>query len=1317
VLPANVTDTQSERRVDLAFRTSQGGTVTVAPLNFQFAPIAQLPAVAPPACEIGLFLLVNGTQAASPTATACFGSGPNPAPAVMVVPPGTYVVSRASTWNVPGLTTGSNLVTVGAGESVSTDLTLFDPSTAGDVPTAVPDTATARPGLGVTASVLANDTDPTGQPLTTEIVTPPAQGTASVTGDGRIAYLAAPTATGTETVRYAAVDPWGNRSESTLTITIDPWAVLSVQLTTDPAPPIARNVRFDQVVTVTNESGRPASSPTVAVTLPTGLVYDAPVAAPAACAGISPGAGGTLVCTLGTIPAGSTATLRVPTRVVDRPASEQVTLVAVLASPDCADTDSSTAGNQCGSASTTVAVPRTPVTVSVSSSAASVAPGGSFRYFVDVTNGGPVRADVDLVMDLPPEAGMVGLGPLPGPASCTFTPALAGGSTGTPDVTTRCRFPLAAGATARFIVDAVAQRVPATPTLALVAAATSVDCTSASTTGAGSCGPGAVGGPTVTAAALRATYVQTLPAPGTNVRVGDTVRFRAGIRNDGPIAARQPQVQIQLPPELGMVGISQQPGVPFSCTFAPPLGVQPTPRVLTSCGFQTLAAGASVSFEIEARVLEVPVAPAAPVTVRASSIDCADTSPAAGVQCDTIAEGPGVGRTTLTPSVTMTPANPAVGDTVSIAFATVNSGAVSARSLRTRLVLPAELAMTALTEFTGASSCSFAPPLAGGGTPAVTTTCAHPDLAPGGTNVVRVSAVVQSLPASGAFDVRGEVGSLDCRDLDAGDTRRTCATALLPTPSTSLPASAGGFTLRASTGTVRSLQPIDSSLLPISPNGVAFPYGAMAFTVTDVPVGGSAEIFVGITDVLAGYWKLTASGWSLYPSSRPVSGGLVFTLVDGGAGDADGIANGIIVDPGAIGVPNVGPTAPDRTVSTPVDTPVTVDALTGASDSDGGMPEILDATDGASGRVAVTTSDVTYTPEPEFTGEDTFTVRIGDGQGGVTTVTVTVKVGQADGPPPPPPLLPVGAADSYRATAGTALEVPVRGVLANDQGVDLSAELVEGPSVGSLTLRPDGSFTFLAPPATTARTVTFTYRPSGPSGIGWETTVSIDVAPGGVVSKYAPQVSTRRDRGASRPVEGATLSGPVAIFVPTSREIARVEWFLDDPAMTGRPRQVERLAPYDFDGTAWDGRAQMFPTRLLADGAHVVTARVVGRDGQTEVVSSAFTVSNPRPATRVLSFSTSPGRSEPGPLDGATVSGPVAVFVPSEPDIAAVRFSVDGVPRSTERFAAYDLGTTNPNGSARLVTFPPGDHVVTARIEFDDGFVDTLTARFTVTRE
>jgi hypothetical protein len=666
----------------------------------------------------------------------------------------------------------------------------------------------------------------------------------------------------------------------------------------------------------------------------------------------------------------------------------------------------------------------------------------------------------------------------------------------------------------------------------------------------------------------------------------------------------------------------------------------------------------------------------------------------------------------------------AVGDEVRVVGTIANTSAIPARTSTVRIVLPAELAMTALESQPPLSGCSFSPPLALTGTPSVTVSCSLASLAASTTATYTLRARVLAVPGS-PFAVRLEAGSRDCRDQTVGDGQQVCATAVNATPVVPLATSSGNLTLQVrslggGSPVFGSIQSIAPSLLGVRPPaGVGFPYGAMSFSVFDVPVGGSVTVDITAPSAVGGYWKLANGTWSLYPGATPIPGtttGLRLTLVDGGLGDADGVANGVIVDPGALGVPNVGPTAPDRTVSTPIDTPVTIDVLTGASDSDGGVPEVVDATDGTSGTVTATTSDVTYTPDPGTSGDDTFTVSIGDGQGSTTTVTVIVQVGRPGGPPAPPPVVPVGVADTYQATAGTTLDVPAPGVLTNDAGTDLTAQLVTGPSVGSLSLRADGSFTFVAPSTAPAGTVTFSYRPSGPSGIGSETTVTIDVA-AATVSKYAPLVSTRRDRGSATPLTGALLSGSVAVFVPTAREIDRVEWFLDDSTMTGRPRQVERFAPYDFNGTALDGRALLYPTRLLADGPHTVTARVVRRDGRTEVVTSAFTVSNPRPATRVLSFSTSSRRSNPAPLDGASLTGPVAVFVPPESDIASVRFSVDGVLRSTERFAAYDLGTTNANGTARLVTFPPGAHVVTARIEFDDGFVDTLTAQFTVTRE
>ena len=289
----------------------------------------------------------------------------------------------------------------------------------------------------------------------------------------------------------------------------------------------------------------------------------------------------------------------------------------------------------------------------------------------------------------------------------------------------------------------------------------------------------------------------------------------------------------------------------------------------------------------------------------------------------------------------------------------------------------------------------------------MTVSCSLAGLAASATATYTLRARVLAVPGS-LFDVRAEVGSTDCRDQTVGDGRRVCATVVNATPNAGLATSSGNLTLQVrslggGSPVFGSIQSIAPSLLGIRPPaGVGFPYGAMSFSVFDVPVGGSVTVDITAPSAVGGYWKLVNGTWSLYPGATPIPGtttGLRLTLVDGGLGDADGVANGVIVDPGAIGVPNVGPTASDRTVSTPIDTPVTIDVLTGASGSDGGIPEVVDATDGTAGTVTATTSDVTYTPDPGTSGDDTFTVRIGDGQGGTTTVNVTVQVGRPGGPP------------------------------------------------------------------------------------------------------------------------------------------------------------------------------------------------------------------------------------------------------------------------------------------------------------------------------
>jgi hypothetical protein len=93
--------------------------------------------------------------------------------------------------------------------------------------------------------------------------------------------------------------------------------------------------------------------------------------------------------------------------------------------------------------------------------------------------------------------------------------------------------------------------------------------------------------------------------------------------------------------------------------------------------------------------------------------------------------------------------------------------------------------------------------------------------------------------------------------------------------------------------------------------------------------------------------------------------------------------------------------------------------------------------------------------------------------------------------------LPVAAPDRFVVAAGAALTVAVPGVLANDADVDgpgLTAELVAGPSAGTLTLLTDGSFTF-APAAGFAGTAAFTYRASDGQAVTTPVTVDIVVVP------------------------------------------------------------------------------------------------------------------------------------------------------------------------------------------------------------------------------
>ena len=129
-----------------------------------------------------------------------------------------------------------------------------------------------------------------------------------------------------------------------------------------------------------------------------------------------------------------------------------------------------------------------------------------------------------------------------------------------------------------------------------------------------------------------------------------------------------------------------------------------------------------------------------------------------------------------------------------------------------------------------------------------------------------------------------------------------------------------------------------------------------------------------------------------------------------------------------------------------------------------------------------------YAPSANFSGSDSFTYKASDGTADSNVATVTITVNAVND-------APVAASDSYTTAEDTAITIAAPGVLANDTDVDstaLTAALVGAPAHGTLTLNPDGSFTYV-PSANFNGSDSFTYKASDGAADSNIATVTIAV--------------------------------------------------------------------------------------------------------------------------------------------------------------------------------------------------------------------------------
>jgi len=170
----------------------------------------------------------------------------------------------------------------------------------------------------------------------------------------------------------------------------------------------------------------------------------------------------------------------------------------------------------------------------------------------------------------------------------------------------------------------------------------------------------------------------------------------------------------------------------------------------------------------------------------------------------------------------------------------------------------------------------------------------------------------------------------------------------------------------------------------------------------------------------------------------------------------------------------------------------------------------------------------------------------------------------------------------------------------NATWLSLSPTAGTSPASISLTVNPTGL---------SAGEYTATIEASGPTATKAVMQVSLDIIPA-ATGDHNLFVSTAPNRSSAVTLQNATVAGDIYVFVPQQTGMSRVDFYINNPQKSGKPNQVENLAPYDMAGTAPDDTAYPYNSTVLPDGTHTVTAVVRMADGSTHEVTSFFDVAN-----------------------------------------------------------------------------------------------------------
>ncbi len=376
-----------------------------------------------------------------------------------------------------------------------------------------------------------------------------------------------------------------------------------------------------------------------------------------------------------------------------------------------------------------------------------------------------------------------------------------------------------------------------------------------------------------------------------------------------------------------------------------------------------------------------------------------------------------------------------------------------------------------------------------------------------------------------------------------------------------------------------------------------------------------------------------------------------YTISDGNGGSDSAAVTVTVTAPPPI--PNRPPDAQDDAEATDEDVAVTVAVLANDSDPDGDAVTVSAVNQGAHGSVTKTATTITYTPEKDWAGIDSFGYTIGDGRGGTATAAVVITVKPVnDGP--------IARDDSTSTEEGAAVTVSV---LANDSDADGDPLTVGNVTPGNYgTTTTDGRKVTYSPSPGWSGTDSFTYLVTDGHGgsdravvmvtveaIG---TVSVTTIPGGLAgAENRPPITTVS--GETTVAEGEPLRLEITAQDPDGDEVKisvgdLPEWanFVDDgngeATITGTP---------GFEADPW---------------SEILISASDGTVTETVTVTVEVSDVNRPPRIGTITFS--------GVQDDGSFSFTIAA---SDPDGDSLSIATDGLP-------AWASLTDNGGGRATI---------------------------------